>query len=91
MATYGNGIKYSAAATSGGVVPANSFAVVTYTLTTAPLAASNPGYGTTGVITRFYPAGATVAATFTVLVGASSAATYTATYTFANGVILANS
>ena len=91
MATYGNGLKYSAAATSGGVVPANSFAIVTYTCTatTAP-GSTSLAYGVSSVVTRMYPAGATVLATFTAVSGSSTTA-YTGTWTFQSGVILTNS
>jgi hypothetical protein len=95
MATYSSNttLRYSAAASSGGVVPANSFAVVTYTCTSTTTPSSTGlSYGVNSVITRMYPAGATVLASFTAVSGGGAAlSNFIATYTFASGVVLANS
>jgi len=88
MATYGNGIKVSAAATSGGAVPANSFAVVTYTATAYSSTAINT---VTSPMTRIYGPGATVLATFTTFGQNNTGVSMTCTWTFASGVILTNS
>lgn len=91
MATYSSNttLKYSAAASSGGVVPANSFAICTYTCTSIP---GGSGAVATAFVFRTFAAGVTVPATFTAVVYRDSGGVqHSATYTFASGVILANS
>ena len=96
MATYGNGLKVYGSATSGGTVPANSFAVCTYHCT-SQTALSYPGHSTaTSVVTKIFAAGSTISATFTAVIGmqrdgASTNTTLSGTYTFNSGVILTNS
>jgi len=101
MATYGNGLKVYGAATSGGTVPANSFAICTYTASSGVQSVSTStgiswSTSTASVIRIVSPG--TIPATFTAQTGqyygassSSPSVTQTTTYTFRDGIILTNS
>jgi len=101
MATYGNGLKVYGAATSGGTVPANSFAICTYTASSSAQSASvanNISWtASTASVIRIVSPG-TIPATFTAQTShyygsasTSPSVTETTTYTFRDGIILTNS
>lgn len=103
MATYGSGLKVAGAATAGGSVPANSFAIVFYTCSSISPPSGTPYSSGTYSISptpciRVFGPGATIPSTFTSNVRAGvwyltnefSGSTFPVTYSFAGGVIISN-